>query len=194
MVACALVLVLGQPAIAGTAIELGGGTSAPMGAPTNHGWRFTADEDITLTTLGLWDDDDDGMDIEHPIGIWEFSSGTLLASGVIHAGTGDLLIDHFRYIDVPDVDLAAGVDYVLGFHTASSNSDKMVYGGPLIDWVVDPAITYLDARYGGSPSLAMPGPSVTTTYYRFGPNFQFVPEPGTLSLLLIGGLALLRRR
>lgn len=193
VVVCAALLALGQSARAGTAIGLDGGTAAPMGGTTNHGWQFTANENITLTLLGLWDDDNDGMDIEHPVGLWEFNSGTLLTSGVISAGTGDLLIDHFRYVDVPDVDLLAGVSYVVGFYTPSTNDDKMVYASP-VGLVVDPAITYVQARYGGNGSLLMPGPSTTTTYCRFGPNFQFVPEPGTLVLLLGGSLLLARRR
>ncbi|MGD8451769.1 MAG: PEP-CTERM sorting domain-containing protein [Phycisphaerae bacterium] len=190
---CTLLLVLATPAWGQTAVGLTGGTQAPMGATTNHGWRFTANEAITVTELGLWDDDNDGMDIDHPIGLWEFSSGTLLTSGIIHAGTGDELFDHFRYVDVDDVLLQVGGDYVVGFYTHTSNDDKMVYASPTDLWV-DPAINYIEARYGGNGSLLMPGPSTSTTYYRFGPNFKFIPEPATAGLLLIGGLWLLRRR
>ncbi|NLG43788.1 MAG: hypothetical protein GX547_11115 [Phycisphaerae bacterium] len=190
--ACAALL-MGQPAFADTAaISLGGGTMAPMGAPTNHGWQFKANQEMTVTSLGLWDDDDDGMDIEHPVGLWELDSGTLLTSGVISQGTTDPLIDHFRYVDVQDVVLVPGVDYVIGFFTGSSNQDRMVYAGPT-DLVIDPAITYVQACYGGAPSLAIPGPTTTTTYCRFGPNFQYIPEPAALGLFLAAGL-LLRRR
>lgn len=191
---CLVSFELGQPVLAEMAIGITGGTSAPMGATTNHGWRFTANEDLILTDLGLWDDDCDGMDIDHPIGVWEFATETLLTSGVISAGTGDPLIDGFRYTDVADVSLQAGVDYVVGFYTPSSNQDEMIYAPPLEGWWVNPAITYVEARYGGNGSLLMPGPNATTSYYRFGPNFQFVPEPGTIALLLVGGLTLIRRR
>lgn len=192
-IACMVLFGLGQPAFAEIAISLTGGTAAPMGATTNHGWRFTANENITLTELGLWDDDNDGMDIDHPIGIWRFDTAQLLTSGVISAGTGDTLVNHFRYVDVPDVPLLAGVDYVLGFYTPSANEDEMVYASPT-DWWANPAITYVEARYGGNNSLLMPGPNTTTTYYRVGPNFQFVPEPGTMGVLLVAGLMLIRRR
>jgi hypothetical protein len=188
-----ILLVLTQPALAGTAIGVTGGTAAPMGATTNHGWRFTANEAITLTELGLYDDDDDGMDIDHPIGLWQFDTEDLLTSGVISAGTGDSLVDHFRYVDVDDVTLQVGVDYVVGFYTPSSNDDKMIYASPT-GWWVDPAITYVEARYGGNGELMLPGPSTSTTYYRIGPNFHYIPEPGTISLLLVGGLMLLHRR
>ena len=190
---CAVLLLAGAPAIAEIAIGLEGGTSAPMGATTNHGWRFQANDDITLTMLGLWDDDNDGMDIDHPIGLWRFDTGTLLTSGVISAGVGDPLIDHFRYVDVTDVALEAGVDYVIGFYTPSSNQDTMVYAAP-VGLTINSAITYIEARYGGNGSLLMPGPNVTTTYCRFGPNFQFIPEPASLTLLLAAGVLALRRR
>jgi hypothetical protein len=187
-------LLLGQPVLGETAVGLTGGTQAPMGATTNHGWRFTANETFTLTDLGLWDDDLDGMDINHPIGIWEYATQTLLTSGLISAGTGDPLLEHFRYTDVPDVVLQAGVDYVIGFATPSANQDKMVYSAPE-GLTYNPAITYIEARYGGGDgTLAMPGPTTSTTAYRFGPNFQFVPEPGTMGLMLLGGLALIRGR
>jgi len=82
-------------------------THSPDGWPnagSNHGWEFTVNEEITLTHLGLYDHGDNGFSIDHPIGLWRLSDEALLASGTVSAGTGDTLIDHFRYIDVPDVD------------------------------------------------------------------------------------------
>jgi hypothetical protein len=192
-VASVILLGVSQLTLADPAIGVSGGTIAPPGGTTNHGWEFTANSAITVTNLGLWDDNGDGNDIAHPIGLWELSSGTLLASGTISAGASDPLIDGFRYVDVTDVVLTAGVHYVVGWYSASSSTDRMVYDAPVGFWTA-PEITYVQACYGPSGSFVMPHATTTTRYYRIGPNFQFTPEPGTACLLLVGGVLMLVRR
>ena len=192
VILCMVMLGFGPMAEAGSPVlGVTGGSGGTPGATTTHGWRFTANEAITITDLGLYDGDDDGMTIEHPIGLFRFDTAELLTSGTIHIGTGDPLIDHFRYIDVPDVTLQTGVDYVVAYYSATTSSDFVILT-PTDLWF-DSSITYREARYGGGIGLAIP-PTVTTSFYRIGPNFLFVPEPASLGLLLIGGLALLRRR
>ena len=163
-------------------------------AGTNHGWAFTPNITITVTHLGLFDQAGDGFAISHPIGLWQ-TNGTLLASSAISAGTDDPLVDGFRYVSIPGVTLNAGQDYVIAFYSAAAYSDYDVTDATSVQ--VDPDITYLGGRWGDiTGSLQMPTnlPTSGMSPHRFGPNFQFTPEPATLSLLALGGLLIARRR
>ena len=189
-IVCLFMLGLGSAQAADPILSVSGGAGGNPGSGTTHGWRFTANQAITLTELGLYDGDDNGMVIDHPIGLFRFDTAELLTSGTIHAGTGDPLINHFRYVDVEDVTLIPGVDYFLSFYSPSSSTDYILTLPS--DLVIDPAITYVEARYG-SGGLLIPT-TVTTTVYRIGPNFLYTPEPASVCLLLAGGFVMLRRR
>lgn len=172
-------------------LDPGGGGGTPS-ADSNHGWRFTADEEIVLTDLGLYDHDDGGMSIDHPIGLFLLGTGELLTSGTISQGTGDPLIDHFRYVDVPNVALMANTDYVVAYYSASENDDFVITDSP-VNLQFSPLINWVEGRWStGGGGLAMP--TNGTSAHRIGPNFQFVPEPASLSLLALGGLMLVARR
>jgi hypothetical protein len=127
---------------------------------------------------------DDGFQIEHLIGLWQQSDGTLLASDTVSAGTVDPLLDHFRYVDTSDITLTAGQDYVVGFYTDRSASlDSFT---DAFNLNVNPAISNITMVAGG-PSFVMPTwnpPNVN----RYGPNFQFnvVPVPGAVLLGMLG--------
>lgn len=151
------------------------------GGGTNHGWQFTANQPIEVTHLGLYDDDDDGFDIAHPIGLWRLSDQMLLASGTITVGAVDPLLDHFRYIDIPDIPLTVGEDYVIGYYSASSSGDGVIISA--VNLQVDPAINIVTARFSSGLALGMP--LTPTSSDRFGPNFRFIPAPGAL---LLGGI------
>lgn len=166
---------------------LSGGT--PAGG-SNHGWQFTVNTPITVTHIGLFDDHGDGFDISHPIGLWCLSNDELLASATISQGTVDPLLDYFRYVDIPSVALSVDTDYVLGYYSDTSSADFVITNATNLQ--VNPAITLVNARWSSDSSLDIP--ANITTEDRFGPNFQFVPEPATVSLLGLGGLALIRRR
>ena len=170
-------------------------------AGSNHGWQFTVNNSITVTHLGLFDLYDDGFFIAHLIGLWRLNDGTLLTSGTISAGTVNPLTNHFRYIDVPNVQLSVGVDYVVGFYSDTARMDRMVMAANNLQ--VNSAINLIAGRYDGTGQFQMP---VNIIPYedefgqpqpypdRFGPNFLFeVPEPTTLLLLGIGGLFLRKR-
>ena len=189
---CMLVLNgLSRPARADVAVSLdpAGSSGANPGADTNHGWEFTVNVPIVVTHLGLFDDDD--FDISHPIGLWCLSDSTLLAVGVIFPGTGNLLLDHFRYADVVDVPLTVGDSYVIGSYSLSTNTDLMIYRPG--DLQVHSAVTIVGARVrtgGGGLQI----PDTLCSDDRFGPSFQFIPEPATLTLLGLESLALLMKR
>lgn len=186
---------------ADTAVDLD--PSSYAGAPaagSNHGWQFTVNNSIKVTHLGLFDKSDNGFAIDHPIGLWRLNDGTLLTSGTISAGTVDPLTDHFRYIDVPDVQLSVGVDYVIGFYSDTDFADRMISDADALQ--INPAINLIVGRWDGGGQFQMPANVLPDEDEfgdpqpypdRFGPNFLFVPEPMTLLLLGLGGVMLRRR-
>ena len=194
------ILVTSVAAIAETAVTFDYNNSAggwPVGG-SNYGWQFTVNQNIKLTHLGLYDDWPNGFSIDHPIGLWRLNDGTLLASGTMSAGTSDTLINHFRYIDVPDVQLSVGVNYVVGYYTSSDHSDYMITEASSLQ--VNPVVNLVVGRWDISgrfqmpANLNVPNPLEPFMPHDFGPNFLFeVPEPATL-LLLGAGAMMLRRR
>lgn len=181
-------LMIGNSAMATPmfAIKDVSGTSDGVPAESSvHGWDFVSSTDITVTELGLWDGNDDGMSISHDIGIFD-SFGVLLASGTISNGTGDTLIDHFRYVDIPDVLVTTGASYTIAYYSATESSDSLITSASTL--LLVPEITISNARWGYAPGLSVP--TNTTNEDRFGPNFMFevsaVPEPETYAMLLAG--------
>ncbi len=167
---------------------------------TTHGWQFSVNAPIEVTHLGLYDRLLDGFALAHPVGLWD-EAGTLLADETIGPGSGDLLLDNFRYATIGGVaggddavTLTPGVTYTVGFFTdLFLQSDGMV----IFDGfhTINPVIDYVG--FGVSDftnGLEMPtGPSPGT--HRWGPNliFTIVPAPAAAPLLVIG-VAVRRRR
>lgn len=169
-------------------------------AGSNHGWKFTVSGEITLTHLGLYDRGANGFEIDHPIGLWRLSDSALLASGTMSAGTVDTALNDFRYIDVLDVDLSVGVDYVIGYYSDSGLADRNILKAD--DLQVNPAIDIVVRRWDIAGQFQMPANVYEWDPYGgepyapdcFGPNFQFIPEPGTILLLSLGCLFLRHRK
>ncbi len=167
---------------------------------TTHGWQFSVAAPIEVTHLGLYDRFLDGFTLAHPVGLWD-EAGTLLADETIGPGSGDLLLDNFRYATIGGVaagddavTLTPGVTYTVGFFTDMFlQSDGMV----IFDGfhTINPVIDYVG--FGVSDftnGLEMPtGPSPGS--HRWGPNllFTIVPAPAASPLLVICVTVLGRR-
>jgi hypothetical protein len=165
---------------------------------TTFGWSFAVTSPITVTGIGVWDAGSDGIGVSVGAGLYT-SAGVPLAiktisdasAAVASASTdGRWLFEYFA----PFV-LAPG-DYVIGsvfYETA-----------PLVQFfaphVEIPEITFGEGRYG-TPDAGLTAPD--NSYYPvFGPTLEAtgappIPEPGTLGMLALGGLAFIlasRRR
>ena len=195
-VAIAALALLGPVPVAHAeiAVEILSGASDnvfPSGG-TTHGWQFSVTASIEVTHLGLYDRFLDGFALAHPVGLWD-DEGVALAQDVLGPGTGDLLIDNFRYADITDntapggqgVILSPGVTYTVGFYTATFvQSDGMVIFNGF--HTINPLINYVGFGVSDfTAGLQMPtGPN--PGFHRFGPNLQFnvVPAAGAAALLV----------
>ena len=213
-----------QPAIINTGYVPSGGYGGPLFGSATVGWEFTPLRDIWVTDLGFYDLFHDGLNIPHRIGIWnsqqellvsEWGRGGRQVGEYIYAEIVPVFLATGQtYVigaTVPSSDMRPSPFEPDWFPSSSLQIDVDATA-------VDPAIQLVSTdRYyhgsgGGSPDDPLVFPSehqpvsvieipdtgqVTTIYtYHFAPNFLFteVPEPTTLALLALGGIAVLRRR
>ena len=181
-------------------------------ANLNAGYDFTVGStSLMVTALGLWDGPQkiqgqlsgsagDGFASEHVIGLWD-NSGNLLAKAVMQIGTGDTLINGFRYAGVliptnpGPVILSANTTYVLAAAFIANDPDTIVANFPGQQATFDPAVSPGNAR-GSLGSFSFPSMNDGPGSY-VGPNALFtlangVPEGGNAVVMLaIGFTALL---
>ena len=163
------------------------------------GWSFSVNSAISVTALGAYDANSDGLNVAHDVGIWD-ASGNLLASTTVPSGVGGTLDSGYRFNSISPLGLNAGSTYYVGAVYFSNDGDGWLQDPLTI--VTAPQISYLSRQYefsGGSlifPDLAGSG---STGY--FGGNFEFgsrsdaVPEPATFMLLATGlGIAFAARK
>jgi hypothetical protein len=198
-------VVLGLAAMAALLSGAGRGSGAPIltfdagtgssGAENNQsvGWRFTVVSPVTVTGLGWFDDNGDGLATSHTVGIWD-PSGALLTSILIPAGTAAPLDGQFRTEAISPITLTPGVNYVVGGENFSTNTERLAFD---VSQTVDPHILFGHPTFSNLNSgFTRPfSDSVASTGF-YGPSFSFsvtapaVPEPSSLALLALGGGAL----
>jgi len=181
------------------------GASSPRGpAWVTAGYGFEVNNTTTVTALGVWDEDSDGLGGAHDVGIWKASDQSLLCSVTVPAGTAGYLNGEYRYTDLgATVSLSPGTLYVIAANYTSSDNwgdavaadvglpDSSIGGW---DWVspdVSPAY-YIS----GLSSLTYPTSNWSGNEGNSGyitANF-LVPEPATMALMALGGLGLLLKR
>jgi hypothetical protein len=153
--------------------------------PFTLGFDFTVHAPITVTELGIFDDSQNGLAESHAVGLWN-SSGQLLASATVAAGTVDPLVNQFRYVPISPVDLQAGQDYFLGA-LFTSVTDALLFPGTPTGFAIAPEATFGESRFHNGGTLTFPTSSVDGGPGYFGPNLIFAtPEPSTLALLGLG--------
>ncbi|PYK29980.1 MAG: hypothetical protein DME57_08420 [Verrucomicrobia bacterium] len=181
-----------QPAVHAQTPALSVSGGGLFGATTGtFGWSFTLSSTISVTDLGYFDFGGNGLNEAHDVGIWT-STGTLMVSATVPAGTAGTLVGDFRYVLVSPTLLAPG-DYVIGGFESGSSGDPVEVQASTI--TTASMITYDGSRSTAGAALTFPsGDASANGNSYFGPNFEFtaVPEPTTIGLLLFGGLGLCR--
>ncbi len=162
----------------------------------SYGWTFALSQPISVSSLGVWDYNENGLEDEHGIGLWDVT-GTPLAVATIPDGTAAQLIDGFRYQDLVSPLLLMPGQYTLGaryngidhFHAQYASSTP-AFAQP---------ITFITSRHYIHPDSGTPVafPEVSDPNgLIIGANFRFltVPEPATLWLCCVGMFGIFRRR
>lgn len=160
------------------------------------GYAFTVSSPISVTSLGLFDFQNDGLAQSHAVTIWT-STGTQLLQLTISAGTGATLTDGFRYVSIAPFLLVPGTYTIGGFYAGDSDSslDAASITGAS-------GLSYLGSRSAFGFTFPS-GDAIAVVNSYFGPNFQFITGVGvpthdsgsTVSLLgfALLGLAAVRR-
>jgi hypothetical protein len=156
------------------------------------GFTFRTNQEITVTRLGFYDDQKNGLAASHIVSILD-EADQRVVSGTVQRD--DPLTSWFRYTNVNPTVLAAGKTFRIVTITGTENYTWNPSG-----FTVNPAISFLgDAFRPINSPLPQPSFSSSGVIGWFGPNFDFdeitaIPSPTLLPGLIGMGLAALRKR
>jgi hypothetical protein len=165
-------------------------------AEESNGTLFqVGNNDISVTHLGIWDRDGDGLNLSYDVALFCWCNHTPLAQTIIPSGTTAPLESGSRWVSINPVQLQAGGYYVIAAYRPDSGD---IYDS--FTWLLNeeatwgPGITPLDDLYDVSSSLILPE-SEEAYDAIIGANFQYTiistPDTGsTLALLSLGLLAI----
>jgi hypothetical protein len=147
----------------------------------------------TLTSLGFYDHNDDGIAGTYQLGLWD-SSQTLVRTATVTPASP--LTDGFRYASIAPFTLGSPETFTIGVLLPANPPDV---------WL-DNAVMVLNVGYTGAgtgqfsaPTGSLIYPSTVDTgnnYYVVnanGPAPPVVPEPASIALVVIATFALLQR-
>jgi len=150
------------------------------------GYNFSLSKPYAVTSLGFYDDLDDGLLSSHMVGIFDANTQALLVSATLPSGSANPLQNGFRWLAVPEFVLAPG-SYVMA---ATSSGDPANFDPFLYD-AYDPVVSGGFSLGGASLSeggsgtvVAYPTVDEGVPYGFFGPNMAgHTPAPGPLPVL-----------
>jgi hypothetical protein len=183
-------------------LAITGPVSGASGGDGVFGWQFTPVVPIRVTALGLFDAPNlagtqfaDGLMESHRINLWDVTRpANPLVSVVLGAGTSGTVTSPYRFESIPEVVLESGRNYVIGASFTASDPLKMDYLAAAVGGagnLTSPFIQFAGYRFGSPGSAnAIPFPANFRPgdLMAFGPNFtfQFIPEPSTWALAIVG--------
>ena len=177
-----------------------GGMQIIWAASTGYtlGWQFQANQDISVTALGVYELNPWSTD--HEVGLWDDSNQQLLADVTVASSdpeSQDSNGNEIRWVTLSTpLDLSAGLTYAIAaYYPASGGTIHDNFQELCSSVTTDPDITYVQSvRTLNDEPFTFPdtaNESENGTAF-FGPNFQFTsaPEPSTSALFGIGFIAL----
>jgi hypothetical protein len=216
---CIIVIIASAGPAQSAAISFTGVTGGFVdGVQRVIGWEFTVgSQDITVDPLGVYDHNQDGLQVAHPVAIYDYLTKNAVVSGIVSAGSSGSLSGFFRYVAVTPTLLTANNKYIIAASWGGSadqsvwSPDIITPSAAIIDFTVDPAIILGLIGTGLPPSGRFED---TTSILEFpdkrlgdvfpgdprvalvGPNFTLstVPLPATLPLFFSGLLGLALRK
>ncbi len=164
-----------------------------VSSTSTRGYVFNVISPVSVAGLSVYDRDADGLAQSHDVGLWD-SSGTLLALRTISSGTVDSLdpSGKFRYRLLDSIlSLPIGTGYRVGAVFLDQSGDSQAFSMSGVSTAT--GISYVTGAFiNDVTSLTFPTSSIGNGI----PGGSFVltdgippplPEPGTLTLLLLGG-------
>jgi hypothetical protein len=183
--------------------------STPTALAGNQAWTgtlgldFTVNSAVTISSLGVFDDDGDGLLSNLSVAIYDSVSKTIVGPTVMFAANTDGTGQAYLFQSVTPFSLAPG-SYQLaswGYNGVDRNfnTHSPAPGGPIVFNSLNGALTAVGVGYsnegtgGAYGNIAAAGP----TRFGAGSMIAAAPEPGTWALMLLGfggiGYSLRRR-
>lgn len=147
--------------------------------PGTYGYQFTVTSPITVTSLGIWDTQGDGLSASYAIGIWDQNTLFQVATATVPSGTAGTLVNDFRYTSLANsLTLAAGIYRIGAYHAA--NNDLVVVNDSGNPGTATPnsSITLGGAYSQAGGSLTFPSGLVSNGPGYIGPNFLIASGGG----------------
>lgn len=141
------------------------------------GYDFTVGATaLYASELGFYDDGNDGLAVGHPVGLWD-SSGSLVATATVSAGTGPKLASGFRWamLTTPLL-LPSNATYRIGALVNASDKWRDANGGATLDTSIVSATWASRHDNGGSSTLTYPFNGFAANGF-IAPNAGFTANP-----------------
>jgi hypothetical protein len=168
---------------------VGGGMASNFDNAT--GFYFVPRVPIVVEQLGIYDMGAVGFASTHDVGIFLSNGTAVVTAGFAVNATGQR-IDDTVFVAVAPTPLADGTEYyILG---GEFSNDGFLFGNGAVRYA--PEIIWTGIADGATNSIFSRVTRPAGEMGNLGPNFRFtvVPEPVGAGVLLVCGVALLRRR
>jgi hypothetical protein len=140
------------------------------------GWDFQVNSVQSISYLGVYDANADGLVVATDVGLWNRDTNTLLRSTTVPQGIAGELLGQFRYVPISTLILQPGVNYALGAqYNQPYNSDwyqLITTNNSFAPW-----LNYLNPTEIGGSSLTLPNNLGQSPFGIYGPNIAQVPAP-----------------